>query len=63
VKVHRVIASVSEAIRDCEKWTGLLRRFAPRNDRTLTPCQNFSTQGRNSTSQLQALRGCCNTFQ
>ena len=25
--------------------------------------QNFSTQGRNSISQLQALRGCCNTFQ
>src|SRR5258708_21153268 len=25
--------------------------------------QNFSTQGRNSISQVQALRGCCNTFQ
>ncbi len=23
--------------------------------------QNFSTQGRSSTSQVQALRGCCNT--
>jgi hypothetical protein len=25
--------------------------------------QNFSTQGRNSSSQVQALRGCCSTFQ
>jgi len=25
--------------------------------------QKFSTQGRNSSSQVQALRGCCNTFQ
>jgi hypothetical protein len=25
--------------------------------------QNFSTHGRNSISQVQALRGCCNTLQ
>src|SRR6202790_1446497 len=25
--------------------------------------QNFSTHGRNSISQVQALRGCCSTFQ
>ena len=25
------------------------------------PCQNFSTQGRTSTSRLQALRGCFRT--
>jgi len=25
--------------------------------------QNFSTHGRSSISQVQALRGCCNTFQ
>ena len=37
-------------------------RFAsPRNDGDAA--QNFSTHGRNSISQVQALRGCCSTFQ
>ena len=29
----------------------------------MTALQNFSTHGRNSSSQVQALRGCCRTFQ
>ena len=46
--------------RNCVRRYGLLRRFAPRND---DAPQNFSTHGRNSSSQVQALRGCCSTFQ
>jgi GNAT superfamily N-acetyltransferase len=45
-------------IRNPDDWK--LVRFEKEID--LAP-QNFSTQGRNSNSQVQALRGCCSTFQ
>ena len=44
-----------------DRWWA--RRALLRPPYALRSCQNFSTHGRNSTSQVQALRGCCSTFQ
>jgi hypothetical protein len=50
---------------DCFAEFIIGRRFAPTRWLAMTAVisQNFSTQGRNSISQVQALRGCCSTLQ
>ena len=44
------------------RWIASLRSHHDGNV-SLSCSQNFSTHGRNSSSQVQALRGCCSTFQ
>ena len=60
---------IYRAVEFLGRWIpGSLVLLAARNDsekqfQKNCPIQNFSTQGRNSSSQVQALLGCCSTFQ